>query len=469
MKDISAVPMVFSFLISYYFCRTVSTTEKRCSCPPHFFLFDHHKFRRGVKSRRFSLLFILDVCVFHARLKNTNPFKHQQQEAIGTRWSMNTLAAVTLPSLALASNIFVHDDIQPRIVGGFPGGIGAYPYFCHAITKDNVCGGSLVAPDVVLTVKSCENVFQGNQVFIGSNDRLGRDFAPRIGVSSLHTHPTEDLMLVLLNETSTSALVSLNTDPMLPGDRPVFTLGFGKTSEEDLAFSDTLIEADMFLLENGICRLQVGNSFNQTTQVCASFPFGGPCDGDEGAPLLNLVTQVQYGIYSYSLGCTNKPSVYIRLSAYADWITEFICSNSTLPPTEVCGDTTNNDNDKGKKSKKSKASKSKKSVTSKGSKKGKGKEKGGKDSADLEIEDYYYTNSTHHYVNDRHYHDAPAMNDTTYDVGSSSKKQKSFKKREHHDGVDKTITTRTTHQQRTRRKRRQNKYPRIRGGREALS
>jgi secreted trypsin-like serine protease len=375
---------------------------------------------------------------------------------------MNVIAALTLPSLAVASNIFVHDEIQPRIVGGFPGGIGAYPYFCHAVTNNSVCGGTLIAADIVLTVKACENVFQDNEVFIGSNDRLGRDFAPRITVSSLQIHPTEDLMLVLLNETSNNVLVSLNLDETPVADRPLFTIGFGRSTEEDPAFSDSLMEVDMFLLENGICRLQVGDLFNETTQYCASFPFGGPCDGDEGAPLLDLITQVQSGVYSYNIGCTNQPSVYVRLSAYADWITDFVCSNSTLAPEELCGVTSGNKGKKSKKSKKSKSSSnSKKSVTSKSSKKGtSGKGKGGNDSIDDELEDDFYMNSTHHFLNETHFHNATAHNKTR-----SSKK--SFKKGEQQDFVHLPVT-RTTHQQRTRRKRRQIQYPRIRGGREAL-
>lgn len=380
---------------------------------------------------------------------------------------MNALAALALPSLALANNIFDH-TIQPRIAGGFPGGIGAYPFFCHAITNETVCGGTLVAPDVVLTVKSCEDVFRDNEVFIGSNDRLGRDFAPRINVSSVTTHPTEDLMLVLLQEQSSNTIVTINADPTLPVDQTLFTIGFGKTAENDLSFSDALLEVDMFLLENGICRLQVGNIFNATTQACASFPFGGPCDGDEGAPLLDLITQVQYGVYSFNLGCTNRPSVFIRLSSYADWINDFICSNSMLPPVDICGETPD---EKDKKSKKSKGKKKDKGgkgnkggKSGKSSKSGKGKSKKG--SVDDELEDYFYTNSTHYFHNETHYHDASTYNNETASDKSSKKSskknsKKSFKKGDQQDGSKETVT-RMTHQQRNRRKRRQKQYPRIR-------
>lgn len=56
--------------------------------------------------------------------------------------------------------------------------------------------------------------------------------------------------------------------------------------------------------------------------------------GDSGGPLIERSTGSLVGIVSWGEGCglADKPGVYTRVSAYADWIDETICRNSCFPP-----------------------------------------------------------------------------------------------------------------------------------------
>jgi secreted trypsin-like serine protease len=55
------------------------------------------------------------------------------------------------------AHIFAHsqDDPDKRIVGGENAMAGRFPYFVHLFSEAGSCGGSLIAPDVMLTAAQC--------------------------------------------------------------------------------------------------------------------------------------------------------------------------------------------------------------------------------------------------------------------------------------------------------------------------
>ena len=76
---------------------------------------------------------------------------------------------------------------QPRVVGGNDADVGEYPFFVHGIDGE-LCGGSLIHPDIVLTAAHCAGAFSGDAI-IGSTDLYAEDSPERIDIDFLLPHP----------------------------------------------------------------------------------------------------------------------------------------------------------------------------------------------------------------------------------------------------------------------------------------
>jgi trypsin len=286
----------------------------------------------------------------------SNVSKTDQSKWIDQNRSLLPVESVATPRtqssegriLVIVKNIFNRSDFQTRIVGGGPADAGAYPFFAHA-TDDELCGGTLIYPDIILTAAHCIGAYTSEMgtdvsVIIGSNDLFGRDGAERVTVDFVFPHPdyspgTEenDIMLVKLASLSSAPLVTLNTDPNLPLDgQAVTVIGFGFTSDGG-DVSEELLEVEVEAIGFVDCNAQLPGSIFEETHICAGVAEGGKdsCSGDSGGPLLDsAATVLQYGLVSFGVGCAqpNTPGVYTRVSAYRDWIQSFICNNSTRPP-----------------------------------------------------------------------------------------------------------------------------------------
>lgn len=232
-----------------------------------------------------------------------------------------------------------------RIVGGIPAAPGRFPFYVH-VADGELCGGSLIWPDVVLTAAHCETAWRTTTAYVGSTDIVGRDGAEQVTIQSLFIHPNytpgteeNDIMLVLLANPSAAPLVSWNRDQNLPRDgQDVTVIGFGRTSE-DGEVSNTLQQVEIQVIGYDRCRMMLPGVIFRETHVCAGVSEGGrdSCEGDSGGPLFDSVTNLQYGLVSFGVGCArpNSPGVYTDVSAYTAFIDAFICENSANPP-ETC-------------------------------------------------------------------------------------------------------------------------------------
>lgn len=203
-------------------------------------------------------------------------------------------------------------------------------------------------------------------VVVGLQD-LGRVPEKHVfAVSQIIMHPGyergapergNDIALLRLDGEWSGPLMTLDgMEPDTPGltypDRDFIVAGYGRKGEHSRDEGSVLkgryrLSAPSLLLQEGyvppvepaICEQQIRRRLEEAglaqalpdiridpqTQICAGDGSTDSCQGDSGGPLVRKDEQgrpVQVGIVSWGLGCARpeSPGVYVRVSAFSDWL-----------------------------------------------------------------------------------------------------------------------------------------------------
>lgn len=249
-------------------------------------------------------------------------------------------------------------NLESRIIGGTQTIPTRYPYFTYLelhsyFGKVASCGGTLIAPDIVLTAAHCLVLFPFTKVEAIVNrtaaSHVGREYKRTVVDYTVHplynsNKDTADLAVVKLGSPVTGVpLVKINKEKTLPVTNQWLTvIGLGLTSQYG-AVSKKLNQATVRAVSFQDCNDE--NSYagyiSDAAMLCAGVAGGGKdsCSGDSGGPLLVLGRgprlDVQVGIVSFGEGCglVNKPGVYTRVSTYSDWIRAQVCALSDSKPS----------------------------------------------------------------------------------------------------------------------------------------
>ncbi len=266
---------------------------------------------------------------------------------------------------------------RTRIVGGEPtvvdGETTNFPWMVTIIKTDKLpnieqqCGGTLIHPEWVLTAAHCilsktepTETTESINIFAGHHD-LKSGEGKILAITKIVIHPdyngddylpTADIALLKLKEPYQQKFLRVTANytnlDMLGKDAVV--MGWGATDPQNIrtSYSSILLKATVPIVSNEVCNKYYNNEITNR-MLCAGYEEGkiDACGGDSGGPLVVSTNDSwqQIGIVSFGNGCAqpNSYGVYTRVSAFEEFINQYVCQDtSPLPQPNIQVNVVNN-------------------------------------------------------------------------------------------------------------------------------
>ncbi len=258
---------------------------------------------------------------------------------------------------ALAPDRYRHsadDDDYPEygITGKTEATLGAQPWMV-ALVDDGIeaydgtfCGGTLIAPQWVLTAAHCIEEMRAAEVeVVVGRHQLSSSQGERLDVTHLIMHPDyyefHDIALIHLAAPATAgqpiSLVTNSNEHLDDAATLAQVTGWGLIPEKGEEFyPDNLHGVSVPIVSDALCETTYGRDVDSTV-ICAGLESGGAdaCDGDSGGPLVvpNGNNWALAGVISWGDGCglPGGYGVYTRVASYDTWIQGYLSGETPLP------------------------------------------------------------------------------------------------------------------------------------------
>ncbi|KAJ3179073.1 hypothetical protein HDU85_005028 [Gaertneriomyces sp. JEL0708] len=270
------------------------------------------------------------------------------------------IASAAVASLALASsvigaaipnpqweNINLPDEsaVPPPtegIVGGQDVPKGGHPWLAMltSTSGSQFCGGSLIAPNLVLTAAHCVEGTAASRVLVktrrwdksaSSASEGGIDFT----VTKVITHPNyssyaNDIAVLVVKVAKNHGDAEIPTIAKfgdIQGDGEYTVAGWGATREGGSG-ARILQEVKVPQVDLATCRKNYSVRQIPDSVICAGAAGIDSCQGDSGGPLFTANGELS-GIVSWGSGCARpgKPGVYTRVTSFTSWINNIKAEN----------------------------------------------------------------------------------------------------------------------------------------------
>ena len=220
----------------------------------------------------------------------------------------------------------VDDSIYQNIVGGEETEEHEFP--AYVLFANGECGGTLIAPDRVLTSANCVYGGHPDTVRVGASTRTnGHEVKVKCAKSHpnyLWPHYPHDIAVLKLKEEVTYlAPAELNRNTSYPSEAGtnLTVAGMGRNETKGVMF-DRLMKLKYEYVTDLECKKTYGDAVSQGLHICAYKIRVGVCFGDGGSGLYDDEGLLVGALTGAAGGCaaTKVYDVYADVAAFYDWI-----------------------------------------------------------------------------------------------------------------------------------------------------
>jgi secreted trypsin-like serine protease len=204
--------------------------------------------------------------------------------------------------------------------------------------EGHFCGGSLIAPDLILTAAHCLEGYSADEITVlAGATRVDLSRGQRRSVSSLTSHrrynrnPAFDIALIEVNRSFRQNRRVQVIDLALGADVAAASTGtvagWGDLSETNDTPVNRLRSAVVPLVDDATCQTAMAAEdefIRNASELCAGGTGTDSCYGDSGGPLVITGRDGEKklaGVVSWGIECGGAtPGVYAEVPAFARWI-----------------------------------------------------------------------------------------------------------------------------------------------------